>query len=115
MLESEEEIFVEFLRLFTRLFEQALPLHEGIVQLGVAGRDFLAVDDQLENVDHRVVVRVLLRKRNQLLRAMRDEERVEGFLLDQLLEDVLGDFEIRHLRLHLDPELAALGAAFFTR
>ena len=44
VLEGEEEIFVQFLCFLARLFEQALPLHERIVQLGVTGRDFLAVD-----------------------------------------------------------------------
>ena len=39
------------LRFFAGLFEQALPLRHRIVQLGVTGRNFLAVDDELVNVD----------------------------------------------------------------
>ena len=115
MLEGEKEIFVELLRFLACLFEQALPLHERIVQLGVAGRDFLTVDDQLEDIDDRIVLQVLLRQRDQFLWAMGHEERIEGFLLDQFFEDVLGDFEIGHLRLHLDSKIAAFGAALFTR
>ena len=115
VLEGEEEFFVELLRFFARLFEQALALHKWVVQLGVAGGDFLTVDDQLENIDDRIVLQVLLRQRDQLLRTMGHEKRIKGLLFDQLFEDMLGDFEIGHLRLHLDSELAAFCAALFAR
>ena len=115
MFEGEEEIFVQLLCFLARLFEQASPLHKRIVQLGITWRDFLAVDDQLEDIDERVVVQILFRQRHQFLWAMGDEERVEGFLFDQLLEDVLRDFEICHLRLHFDPESWAFPATLFTR
>src|SRR6266851_8958463 len=51
ILEREQKFFVDFLRLFARLFEQTLTLQERIVQLAVARGDLRAVDDELKNID----------------------------------------------------------------
>ena len=115
VLEREQKFFVELLRLFAGLFEQPLPLDRRIVQLGVTGRNLLAVDDQLVNVHERIVLRVLFGQRNQFLRAMRHEKRIERFLFDQLLENLLRDFVIGHPRIDLDAELGAALPAFLAR
>jgi hypothetical protein len=49
VFEGNEEIFVELLLLAASLVLQSLALLDGIVLLGVAGRDFLAVDAELED------------------------------------------------------------------
>jgi len=51
--------------------------------LAVTGRDFGTVDDQLENIDQRVICRVLFCQRHQLFRAMRNKEWVNRLLLDK--------------------------------
>src|SRR5436190_16988585 len=115
MFEREEEIFIELLRFLARLFEETLTLHAWVIQLGITGRNFLAVDDQFVNVHERVILRILFRERYQLFWAMGHEKWVKGLLFDQFFEHMLGDFEVRHLRLNFDAELVTLGAASFTR
>ena len=39
---------------------------------------------------------------------MGNEKRIEGFFFDQFFEDLLRDFEIRHLRIDLDSSSRAL-------
>ena len=51
MLERKQKFLVDLLCFFAGLFVQALTLREWVVQLGVTGCDFHAVDDQLENID----------------------------------------------------------------
>ena len=56
MFERDEKIFVQLLLFAAGLMFEAFALLDGIVLLGVGGRDFLAVDAALENFDGRRVV-----------------------------------------------------------
>ncbi len=87
MLESEQKFFVDLLCFFTGLVEQPLALREWVVQFGVTRGDLLAIDDQLKNIDHRIVFAVLSGQWDQFFRRVCDENRVERFFLDQLFED----------------------------
>ena len=53
MFERDEEIFVQLLLLAAGLMFQRGALRDGIVLLGVAGRNLLAVDAALENLTGR--------------------------------------------------------------
>ena len=79
MFERQEKIFVELLGFLACLLEQTLPLHIGIVQLGVTGRHLHAVDDELVNIHESWVVQVLFRERHQFFRTMGHEQRIERF------------------------------------
>jgi hypothetical protein len=86
---------------------QALPLHDRVVQLAVAGRDLLAADDQLEDIDDGGIGAVLPRQRDQFLGKMRDEKRVPRFGLDEFFEDLVGDFKVLHRGRDFNAQLCA--------
>ena len=56
MFEGNEEIFVQLLLFTAGLMFQRGALRDGIVLLGVAGRNLLAVDAALEDFDGRWIV-----------------------------------------------------------
>ena len=56
VFEGDEEILVQLLLFAAGLMFQRGALHDGIVLLGVAGRNLLAVDAALEIDDGRLVV-----------------------------------------------------------
>jgi len=56
VFECDEKILVQFLLLAAGLMFEAFALLDGVVLLGVGGRDFLAVDAALEDLDRRRVV-----------------------------------------------------------
>ena len=74
--EGEVEIFVELLLFAAGLVLQRVALRDGIILLGVAGRNLLTVDAALENFDGRWVVGRKLEERHEFLRQMRDEGRL---------------------------------------
>ena len=51
MFQREQEIFIQLLRLLPRLLQEPATLDQRIGQLGVTRPDFLAVDDQLIDID----------------------------------------------------------------
>src|SRR5207253_2016410 len=65
VFEGDEEIFVELLLFAARLMFEPLALFDRIILFGVAGRDFLAVDAELEHFDRGRVVRRELGQRHQ--------------------------------------------------
>ena len=77
VFEGDEEIFVELLLLAAGLVLQRVALRDGIVLLGVAGRNLLPVDAALEDFHRGRVVGRELGQRHEFLRQMRDERRIE--------------------------------------
>jgi len=53
VLQGSEEVFVDVLLFLAGLMLEALALDDGVVQFRVAGRDFLAVDDEFIHVHGR--------------------------------------------------------------
>ena len=88
-------------------------LRDGIVLLGVAGRNFLAVDAALEDFDGRRVVGRKLGERHEFLGQMRDERGLNQRRLDEFFEHRAGDFKIlkflADFRAHVVRALAAFG------
>ena len=76
MFEGDEKIFVEFLLFAAGLMFEAFALLEGVILLGIAGGDFLAVDATLEHFHCGRVFGREFGQRNQFLRQMRDKGRV---------------------------------------
>ena len=64
VFKGDEKIFVELLVFAAGLVFQTFALLDGIVLLGVGGRDFLAVDAALEDLHRRRVFGRELRQRN---------------------------------------------------
>ncbi len=87
VFERDEEIFVQLLLFASGLLFQRGALRDGIVLLGVAGRNFLTVDAALEDFDGRRVVGRKLGKRHEFLRQMRDEGRVDQRRLDEFFKE----------------------------
>src|SRR6476620_440239 len=77
MFQGAKEFFVQILCLLPRLLEQPASLDQRIIQLRIAGGNFLAIEEQLVNIDERIILQILLRQRDQLLRTMSHEERIE--------------------------------------
>src|SRR5688572_12637118 len=73
VFKRDEEIFVQLLLFAAGLMLQRGALRDGIVLLGVAGRNLLPVDATLEDFDGRWVVGRKLGQRHEFLRQMRDE------------------------------------------
>ena len=82
MFESFDEVFVDLLGFSSGLFLKPAALDVGIVELGVAGGDFLPIDDEFVDVDHRGVFRILFGKGNELGVNVSDEAGVEGMFFD---------------------------------
>src|SRR5207302_723208 len=114
VLEREQKFLVDLLRFFASLLEQTLPLRKRIVKLAIARRNLRAVNDQLEDIDKRIIFAVLFRQRHQFFRAMRDEKRIDCLLFDEFFEDMLCNFEIGELRQNFHAEFArsALASLF---
>ena len=89
VFERDEEIFVQLLLLTAGLMFQRGALLNGIVLLGVAGRNLLAVDAALEDFDGRRVVGRKLGERHEFLRQMRDEGRIDQRRLDEFSNTAL--------------------------
>jgi hypothetical protein len=83
VFEGDEEIFVQLLLLAAGLMFQRVRCMDGIVLLGVAGGNFLAVDAALEDFDGRRVVGRKLGERHEFLGQVRDEGRVDQRRLDE--------------------------------
>ena len=117
VFERDEEIFVQLLLLAAGLMFQRGALRDGIVLLGVAGRNLLAVDAALEDFDGRRVVGRKLGERHEFLRQMRDERGLDERRLDQFFEHRAGDFVIHvflaDLRAEIVRTLAALTGYFY--
>ena len=73
MFEGNQKILVQLLLLAAGLMFERGALRDGIVLLGIAGRNFLAVDAALEHLDGRRVVGRKLGERHEFLGQMRDE------------------------------------------
>ena len=85
-----QEILVRLL-LFgfvTDLVSKMPRLHIGIVQLSVAGRNFLTVDRQLVDVGEEGIFPVFARQRNHHRRYVRHEGRIDQRRLDQPLVNI---------------------------
>ena len=89
MFERDEKILVQFLLLAASLMFQRGALRDGIVLLGVAGRNLLAVDAALENFDGRRVVRRKLGEWHEFFRQMCDERRIDQRRLDEFSNTAL--------------------------
>ena len=111
VFEGLDEVVVDLLLFFAAglVFEAGF-LDVGVVELGVAGADFLAVDDEFVNFDG-LAARRDLRERDELAGDAGDEAGIEGVFLDLLFEDLLDDFVVFHVFRKLDAEFVALGAA----
>ncbi len=92
MFESDEEIWLLLLAAGRVL--QRVALLDGIVLLGVAGRDLLPVDAALEDFHRGRVVGRELGQRHEFLRQMRDERRLNQCRLDEFLESGIGSLEV---------------------
>jgi hypothetical protein len=92
VFERDEKIWL--LLFAAGLVFQRGALRDGIVLLGVAGRNFLAVDAALENLDGRRVIGRKLGERHEFLRQMRDERGLDERWLDQF-------FKVVHVQLLL--------------
>src|SRR5262245_41057684 len=88
MFESEQEFLVDVLLFLASLFDQALTLHDWVIQLAVTWRDLRAVNDQFENVHERFVFQILFGQRHEFFRTMRHKQRINCFFFDQFLEDM---------------------------
>jgi hypothetical protein len=110
VFEGFDEVVVHFLRFLARLGLEAGALDIGIVELGVAGRDFLAVDDELVNF-HGFATWADFGEWDKLTGDAGDEARIEGLFLDELLEGLLDDFVIGHVLGNLDALFLAASAA----
>ena len=84
----------------------------GIVLLGVAGRNFLAVDAALEDFDGRRVVGRKLGERHEFLGQMRDERGLDERRLDQFFKHRAGDFIIHIFLADFRAEIVCTLAAF---
>ena len=92
VFERDEKILVQLLLLAagpaTAGFQRGA-LRDGIVLLGVAGRNLLAVDAALENLDGGRVIGRELGERHEFLRQMRDEGRIDQRRLDEFSNTAL--------------------------
>ena len=86
MFERDEKILVQLLLFAAGLMFQRGALRDGIVLLGVAGRNFLTIDAALEDLDGRRVVGRKLGERHEFLGQMRDERRLDERRLDQFFK-----------------------------
>ena len=91
VFERDEEILVQLLLLAAGLMLQRGALCDGIVLLGVAGGNFLAVDAALENLDGRRGVGRKLGERHEFLGQMRDERGLDQSRLDQFFKHRASD------------------------
>ena len=91
MFEGNQKVFIKFLLLAAGLMFQRGALRDGIVLLGVAGRNFLAVDAALEDLDGRRVVGGKFGERHEFLGQMRDEHGLDERRLDQFFKHRASD------------------------
>ena len=83
VFEGFDEIVVDLLLLLAAgLVFEALALDVGIVELGVAGGDFLAVDDEFVNL-HGLAAGADFGERDEFAGDAGDEAGIEGVFLDQ--------------------------------
>src|SRR4051794_21728619 len=112
MFERHQKGFVEVLLFASGLMFEAIALLGWGILFAVSGGDLLAVDAALENLDGARIIGRELGQRNELLRQMRNESRLNEGRFDQLLKDRAGDFEIfvffADLGAELDGTFAAL-------
>src|ERR1043165_4564105 len=94
VFEGHEEILVQFLLLAASLMLQRRPLRDRVVLLGVTGRNLLAINAALEDLDGSRVVGRQLGERHKFLWQMRDKGWLNQRGLDELLEHRTGDFEV---------------------
>jgi hypothetical protein len=76
VFERDEKILVQLLLFAAGLMFERGALRDGIVLLGVAGRNFLAVDAAFKNFDASWIVRRNFCERHKFFGQMRDERRV---------------------------------------
>ncbi len=82
----------------------------GVVEFGVSGGDFLAVDDEFVNFDG-FAAGGDFGEGDEFTGHVGDEEGVEGVFFDFLFENLVDDFVVFHFRGDLDAELFAFFAA----
>jgi len=63
VLQSDQKIFIQFLLLAAGLVLEALALFNGVVLLGIRGRDLLSIDATFEDFDGRRILRREFRQR----------------------------------------------------
>ena len=112
MLQRHQKILVQLLLLAAGLMLQPLALLNRIVLLGVSGRNFLAVDATLENLDGRRFFGRQFGQRHQFLRQVRDERGLDERRLDQFFEHGAGDFKILVFLADFRAEIVRALAAF---
>ena len=104
VFEGLDEVFVDFLGFASGLLLKTATLNVGVVELGIAGRDFLSVDDEFVNVDHFGVLRILLGQRDELGINVGHEAGIEGVFFDEFFENLLGYFVVFEVVVDLEFE-----------